>query len=435
MLERGVGLEQSLANSALFSRLEGRDRAFARLLTARCLRHLGLIDALIDGMSKRSSAESDSRQDVDTRHILRLGATQLLYTDIPAYAALHHAGEMAVKLGLKRQQPFINAILRNIQRDGAARLAALDHDRYAAPPWLAASWRKHYGQATARAMFAALGDDPTLDITPLSRKMSVDEMAAQLSGVALPTGTIRVREAGRIEQLPLFQAGYWQVQDAAAALPAKLLGDVAGKKIIDLCAAPGGKTAQLAASGAKILAVDRSAQRLKRVTENMARLGLLDRVETVTANVAEWQDGDKSLPPEIAGGFDGILLDAPCSATGTMRRHPDIMWLKNPTHIETMTRLQAELLAAAARIMAASPKSARLVYCVCSLEPAEGIVQIQRFLTEYPNFVIDPIQSNEIGDQSQFITPEGNLLTRPDQWADIGGIDGFYAARLKFSQN
>ena len=201
----------------------------------------GVIDALIDGMSHRSSSESDSRQDSDTRHILRLGVTQLLFSDIPPYAAINQAGEMAVKLGLKRQQPFINAILRNVQRDGAARLAALDHDRYAAPPWLTESWRKSYGQSEARAMFAALMHDPALDVTPIGKKMSADDLAAALTGVVLPTGSIRVREAGRIENLPHFQEGTWQVQDAAAALPARLLGDVRGKHILDLCAAPGGK--------------------------------------------------------------------------------------------------------------------------------------------------------------------------------------------------
>ena len=356
----------------------------ARLLASRSLRHLGVIDALIDGMSHRASSESDSRQDSDTRHILRLGVTQLLFSDIPPYAAINQAGEMAVKLGLKRQQPFINAILRNVQRDGAARLAALDHDRYAAPPWLTESWRKSYDQSAARAMFAALMHDPALDITPIGKKMSADDLAAALTGVVLPTGSIRVREAGRIENLPHFQEGTWQVQDAAAALPARLLGDVRGKHILDLCAAPGGKTAQLADGGARVVAVDRSATRIARLTENLTRLGLSDHVTTLVADASLWGQAEGQLPELTAAGFDGILLDAPCSATGTMHRHPDIMWLKNPETVMKMAVLQAELLEAAARIMALSPPTARLIYCVCSLEPQEGSGKSPAFWNNIP---------------------------------------------------
>ncbi|MCX8506077.1 MAG: MFS transporter [Alphaproteobacteria bacterium] len=435
VLERGVGLDHSLANSPLFARAEPRDRALARLLASRTLRHLGVIDALIDGLSHRASSESDSRQDSDTRHILRLGLTQLLFSDIPPYAAINQAGEMAVKLGLKRQQPFINAILRTVQREGATRLSALDHDRYAAPPWLSESWRKSYGQSAARAMFAGLMHDPALDITPIGKKMTADELAAALTGVVLPTGSIRVREAGRIENLPYFQDGTWQVQDAAAALPARLLGDVAGKHILDLCAAPGGKTAQLADGGARVVAVDRSATRLARLVENLTRLGLGERVESLVADASLWGTATETLPDSIAAGFDGILLDAPCSATGTMHRHPDIMWLKNPENVMKMAVLQAELLEAAVRILAVSPPTARLIYCVCSLEPQEGAWQIARFLEQHPGWQSDPINAKEIMGQDQFITPEGYLLTRPDHWPESGGIDGFFAARLRIIGN
>ena len=430
VLERGVGLDHSLANSPLFARAEPRDRALARLLASRTLRHLGVIDALIDTMSHRSSSESDSRQDSDTRHILRLGVTQLLFSDIPAYAAINQAGEMAVKLGLKRQQPFINAILRNVQRDGVARLAALDQDRYAAPPWLTESWRKTYGQSAARAMIAALRHDPALDVTLIGTQMTADSLAQALTGVVLPTGSIRVREAGRIENLPHFQEGTWQVQDAAAALPARLLGDVRGKHILDLCAAPGGKTAQLADGGARVVAVDRSATRLARLTENLTRLGLGERVDILVADASLWGQATENLPEKISHGFDGILLDAPCSATGTMHRHPDIMWLKNPENVMKMMVLQAELLEAAARIMALSPPTARLVYCVCSLEPQEGAWQIARFLEQHPDWQAEPIDAHEINNQTQFITPEGYLLTRPDHWPESGGIDGFFCGAV-----
>ncbi|MDI9349413.1 MAG: transcription antitermination factor NusB [Candidatus Symbiobacter sp.] len=431
VLERKVGLEESLANSPLFARSDPRDRALARLMASRTLRHLGVIDAMLDGLAHRASSESDSRQDLDTRHILRLGATQLLFSDIPAYAAISEAGAMADRLGLKRQKPFVNAVLRQIQRDGAARLAAMDRDRFAAPPWLMASWRKTYGRDVARAMFLSLLDDPALDLTPLPGRLAAQELAAAVTGSVLPTGSVRVREAGRVEQLPFFTAGNWHVQDAAAALPARLLGAVAGKLWLDLCAAPGGKTAQLAAAGARVVAVDRSAARIKRVQENLARLGLSDQVTLLTADASQWASAAVALPPLIAQKFDGVLLDAPCSATGTMRRHPDIMWLKSPAIVAKMVGLQAQLLAAAARIMAASPPGTLLLYCVCSLQPEEGIDQIRQFLAAHPEFASDPIASDEIFGETQFITAEKNLLTRPDHWPDWGGIDGFFAARLR----
>jgi 16S rRNA (cytosine967-C5)-methyltransferase len=237
----------------------------------------------------------------------------------------------------------------------------------------------------------------------------------------LPTGSVRLLAKGRIEQLEGYSEGGWWVQDAGAALPARLLGKIAGERIADLCAAPGGKTAQLAIAGASVVAVDQSKARLKTVAANLERLQL--EAELVEADATRWSPDES---------FDAILLDAPCTATGTIRRHPDLPYLKSEEDIAELAALQSKLLDNAARLL---KSGGRLVYATCSLEPEEGEAQIAAFLARNDAFSLDPIAADEFPGVSGFVLPSGHLRTFPDQLKlespECSGIDGFFAARLR----
>jgi 16S rRNA (cytosine967-C5)-methyltransferase len=324
-----------------------------------------------------------------------------------------------VARGDDRAQAFsglANAVLRRISAEKATRLAAVPADADT-PSWLMARWRKTYGEKTAEAMAAALRVEPSLD---LSVKADAPAWAERLGGRVLSTGSVRLASHGPIRELAGFEEGAWWVQDAAAALPARLLGKVEGLRIADLCAAPGGKTAQLASAGAIVTAVDRSDVRLARLRENLKRLRLDAKV--VAADILSW-------PGEA---FDGVILDAPCSATGTIRRHPDVAWAKTPADIVAVADLQRRLLARAAEWV---KPGGLLVYCTCSLEPEEGEAQIAAFLEKQPSFRIEPVTAAEIGAPAEAILPEGTLRTLPSMLPDadpvLAGMDGFFAARLR----
>jgi 16S rRNA (cytosine967-C5)-methyltransferase len=278
-------------------------------------------------------------------------------------------------------------------------------------------WTHGYGDAAARAIAAMHAVEPPLD---LSVKADPEAWAARLHGRVLPTGTVRTPAQGRISALPGFAEGAWWVQDAAAALPARLFGDVRGRRVADLCAAPGGKTAQLAAMVARVTAVDRAPARLARLRDNLARLGL--EVETVAADVTEWQ----------GGAFDAVLLDAPCMSTGTIRRHPDIPWLKSAADLEALVELQRRLLDRAAALL---EPGGTLVYCTCSLEPEENEAQIAGLLARNPGLRRHPVAAQEVAGLAELLSPAGDLRTLPCHLADPdahwAGLDGFYAARLE----
>jgi 16S rRNA (cytosine967-C5)-methyltransferase len=284
------------------------------------------------------------------------------------------------------------------------------------PEWLVKRWTKTYGAETARLIAEANGHEPALDLTV---KADAALWAEHLRGRVLATGSVRTIAHGDIALLPGFAEGAWWVQDAAASIPARLLGDVRGLDVADLCAAPGGKTAQLAAAGARVTAIDRSAVRLTRLRDNLTRLSL--QAETVAADVLEWQRGP----------FDAVLLDAPCSSTGTIRRHPDVPWLKSESDLAALTSLQQRLLDRAVGLL---KPGATLVYCVCSLEPEEGVDQIGALLARNSGVVRKPITPQEAFGHAEFVTADGDLRTLPLHLPDPeprwGGIDGFYAARL-----
>ena len=408
LLDRVLARRQNLDDAfdgAVPDSLEQRDRSFVRLLVATTLRRLGQIDAAIDlCLEKPLTPKARAVRDV-----LRLGATQLLFLGTPPHAAVDGAVDLCVR-DLKPYRPLVNAVLRRLARDGDAIRAPQDAARLNTPDWLWDSWTSAYGDA-ARAIAAAHLAEAPLDITV---KGDAAAFAAPLDATLLPSGSLRRPAGGAVDILPGFAEGAWWVQDAAAALPARLLGDIVGKTVIDLCAAPGGKTAQLVAAGGVVTAVDRSASRLGRVQQNLGRLGLA--AEIVAADALVWRPAQRA---------DAVLLDAPCSATGTIRRHPDIPYLKSQADVLKLAALQSRLLEAAAAML---KPGGVLVYCTCSLQPEEG--EAQAALAAQFGLAPEPIAAAELGLDDDMVR-DGVLRTLPFHWAARGGMDGFFAARFR----
>lgn len=410
VLRRRRPLDECLEASAGLRGLDERDRAFARLLVVTTLRRLGQLDALIESCLERPLP----RRATAVHDLLRLGVCQLLFLATPAHAAVSTTVDLTRAGGHSVHVRLVNAVLRRLDREGRAAVAAQDAARLDTPDWLWESWRAAYGEAAGRAIAQAHLGEPPLDITV---KENPAAWAERLGATVLPNGTLRRPVGGAVAELPGYGEGAWWVQDAAASLPARLLGPVAGRRVADLCAAPGGKTAQLAAAGALVTAVERSPRRLERLSANLARLGLDARA--VAADAAE-------LRPEEP--YDAILLDAPCTATGTLRRHPDIAHLKSPQDVAALAAAQDRLLRAA---VAALRPGGLLVYCVCSLQPEEGEARIAALLAEQAPVARVPVSPEEVGGLAEAVTAAGDLRTLPCHWAERGGMDGFYAARLR----
>jgi 16S rRNA (cytosine967-C5)-methyltransferase len=391
------GLDEALGASGL-ARLSEQDRAFARAVAMATLRHLGPIDRALDTRLKKEPPKP-------SRDLLRLGLAQAYFLDTPVFAAV----DTTVSLAPKPLRALVNAVLRGVLRDGP-----LSEDPEAlAPPWLFARWRAAYGEAVARAIAGRIVEEPGADLT--LRDGADDQLAEELGAKPLPGGGLRTSRRGDLTGWPGYAEGRWWVQDAAAAVPAGLLHVRTGETALDLCAAPGGKTFQLAAAGGRVTALDRSAERLGRVTAGLARLGLT--AEVVAADATAWSD------PRT---FDAVLLDAPCSATGTFRRHPDVLWNARPSDIASLATAQARLLEAAAARVA---PGGRLVYSVCSLEPEEGEAQVAGFLAARPDFSLDPIAVGEAGAPPESLAPRGWLRILPHHAP--GGLDGFFIARMR----
>jgi 16S rRNA (cytosine967-C5)-methyltransferase len=395
--------------------LADRDRALMRRLVATILRRLGTLGHLLSKLLDRGVPTDAPR----AQSALLIGAAQILWMDVPDHAAV----DLSVRLVQSDRRAakyagLVNAVLRRCAREGAAIVEDVKSEMLDLPPWLIKRWIAHYGEDTAKAMALALSHEPSLDLTV---KSEAEQWATRLHGEALATGTVRTLLQGSVTMLPGFTEGEWWVQDAAAALPARLFGDITGKRIADLCAAPGGKTAQLAQAGAKVTALDRSPARMARLRDNLARLTL--EAETVVADAVEWPGADD--------GFDGVLIDAPCTSTGTIRRHPDVAWLRQEADIAALSALQGRLLRKAASLL---KSKGTLVYCTCSLEPEEGETAIAALLAVEPDLHRAPVQAEEVAGLSEIVTPEGDLRTLPSHLphADprLAGLDGFYAVRL-----
>jgi 16S rRNA (cytosine967-C5)-methyltransferase len=403
------------AATAALAALDDRDRGLTRAIVAVVLRRLGTLRHLLGSFLEEGLPAQAPR--VETA--LLIGAAQILFLEVPDHAAV----DLAVRLAREDRMALhfaglINAVLRRIAREGKERIAALDAPVLDTPPWLMARWIKTYGEATAHAIAAANGREPALDLTV---KSDAEGWAAKLDGRVLPTGSVRTIVHGAVTALPGFDEGAWWVQDAAASIPARLLGNVAGLRVADLCAAPGGKTAQLVVAGAKVTAVDRAPARLKRLQENLTRLSL--EAELVCADVAAWNPDQQ---------FDAVLLDAPCTSTGTIRRHPDVPWLKRSADITSLAALQRRLLNHAITL---TKPGGTLVYCTCSLEPEEGADVVADLLAREQSVRRVPITAAEVFGQTDFINPDGDLRTLPCHFTDadsrFAGVDGFYAARLE----
>lgn len=405
-------LDLALSADRSLALLSRRDRAFARHLVATTLRRLGQIDALIDHCLERPL----KGKLFELRNLLRLGTCQLAILDTPAHAAVSTSVALARGRHLATYRGLVNAVLRRLAREAPALMAEQDAAGLCTPEWLWRAWCRDYGPDGAAAIAQAHLAEPPLDLTV---KETPAAWAERLGARLLPTGSLRLPPGvGDIAALPGYAAGAWWVQDTAAALPARLLGDVAGKQVIDLCAAPGGKTAQLAAAGAAVTAVERSPKRMKSLIDNLARLDL--RAATVTADASEWR------APEPA---DAILLDAPCSATGTLRRHPDIARLKGPDQIAALTALQDRLLDSALENLR---PGGLLVFATCSLQAEEGPQRVAALFERAPNRVERrPIAANEVSGLAELITAEGDLRSLPFHLAEEGGLDGFFACRLR----
>jgi 16S rRNA (cytosine967-C5)-methyltransferase len=413
VLRRKIALDAQISGKGAHPGLPAlpeRDRALMRRLAGTVLRRLGSLRHLLQGFLERGFPADAPR--VET--ILLLGAAQILWLEVPDHAAV----DLSVRLAqadrrAARYAGLVNAVLRRVTQSKGTQADGKVRDT---PDWLLARWTKNYGKETAREIAIANSQEPALDLTV---KENPQYWADRVHGRVLPTGSVRTLAHGAVTLLPGFAEGAWWVQDAAAAIPTRLFGDINGRIVADLCAAPGGKTAQLSLAGAKVTAVDRSPQRLVRLRDNFSRIGLA--ADVAAADVLEWD----------TPAFDAVLLDAPCSSTGTIRRHPDVSWLKSEADITTLGGMQRRLLDRAVEL---TKPGGTLVYCVCSLEPEEGEQQIEALLAREPRVQRKPIVASEVWGHAEFINAAGDLRTLPMQLPDTdprwGGIDGFYAARL-----
>ncbi len=410
VLGTGRAADESIDRHPGAGRLDVRDRALTLNLVATTLRRLGQIDGVIRRLVGRPIPERGAQ----ARNLIRLGVCQLAFLRTPAHAAVNTAVALArARKPLRPYAGLVNAVLRRAAAEADTIIADQDAPRMNTPDWLWHAWSAAYGETTARAIATAHLSEPPLDLTP----KRADETTAGLNAVILPTGSLRLRPKGPIPALPGFAAGSWWVQDAAAALPATLFGPLAGRRVIDLCAAPGGKTAQLCAAGADVIAVERSARRGRQLQGNLARLDLA--AELVVADASAWRTAEPA---------DAVLLDAPCSATGTIRRHPDVAWLKTPADVVALARVQSRLLGAAVEM---TRPGGTLIYCACSLQPEEGPALIETLLDSAAPIERWPIGVGEIGGLAEAITPAGDVRTLPCHWPDQGGLDGFYIARMR----
>ncbi|MGI9436025.1 MAG: RsmB/NOP family class I SAM-dependent RNA methyltransferase [Geminicoccaceae bacterium] len=400
--------DEAFAGHSKLESLETRDRAFARLLVTTVLRRRGQIDEAIDRYVKKAP-------DPKVRNILRLGAAQLMFLETPAHAAVGETVELAEGRA-SYAQGMVNAVLRRLANELNGITKRQDPEQLNLPDWLWQSWTAAYGEEMTRAIVEAQLNEPPLDISVRDRS---DQWAKKLEGNVVGGQTVRrtISTGGPIDMLPGYDEGAWWIQDVAATLPARLMGPLAGRHVIDLCAAPGGKTAQLAAAGAKVTAIDVSEQRAERLRENLARLKL--DADVTVADALEWRAPE---PAVLA------LLDAPCTATGTIRRHPDIAWQKTPKDVERMAALQAKLIRTTIDMLV---PGGILIYAVCSLQPEEGESLIERVLDDGLPLARVPISSEELFGLPVNITDNGEVRTLPSHLADQGGMDGFFIARLQ----
>jgi len=395
------------------SLIDCRDHALVLSIVTTTFRRFGTINEAIVSFLKKGIPPRAA----DVKWILVVAAAQVLFLEIPDHAAVDLAVK-AVKLEPKYAffAPVVNAVLRNLIRQKADIISKSNALEIDTPAWLAQRWKNTYGDAAAKQIALSNREEPTLDLTV---KNDAATWAKTLDAKLLATGSLRLETHRSIQALEGYEEGEWWIQDAAAAIPAKLIGAKPGMRVADLCAAPGGKAAQLAMFGADVTAVDRSAERLKVLASNFKRLRL--QAEIIVGDATKL-----SLPP-----FDAILVDAPCSATGTIRRHPDIAWTKKPQDIGALTQIQKQILENAGEML--NP-GGTLIYCTCSIEPEEGEEQIEEFLLRRPEFIRFPIKPEEIGGLTEILNSNGEIRSLPfhlkGESPRQSGLDGFFIGRL-----
>lgn len=415
VLGQKKSLDQVLDSEPSLHKLDARDRAFVRMIVATALRRKGQIDDLI----ARALDKGQEPRPEMLRLILYIGITQILFMDVPDHAAVDTSVSLAAQNGMEKQKGFVNAVLRRMIAEGREWLKKQDDVALNFPEWILRAWIADYDLSkTLEIATASLAEAP-LDIT-VKKREEEKIWESTLESKRLPSGALRRVGGGSVADMPGLMDGSWWVQDASSSLPVRLMGDIAGKHVIDLCSAPGGKTMQLAAAGAHVTAVDRSASRMKLVHDNLARTGLASHVHTVIADGAEWKPTDKA---------DIVLVDAPCTATGTIRRHPDLLHLKSERDLQQLVNVQARILDNAASMIAA--KGGMIFYCTCSLQKDEGERQVDRFVHDHPEFKRTPFKAAEVFGLDAAITDYGDLRILPFHLAPHGGMDGFFIARLE----
>ncbi len=405
-------LELSLAATPGYQELDARDRAFSRAITATVFRRFGQIKAVLKPYIRK-------RPTAYVMAVLQTAVAQIVFMDVPPHAAV---GETVEVLKSRKQTigfaNFANAVLRKVVENGKG-IAAATPPKANIPGWIRGAWEREYGRIPMTKIAAQLMKTPILDLTVTKNR---DELAENMGGTVLGTQSIRLGSIGDVTQLPEFEAGSWWAQDISATQPAQILmdqfPDIKGRRVLDMCAAPGGKTLQLASSGADVTAIDKSAGRLKRLEENLARTGL--KAEIIHKDVLDYE----------AQPFDAVLLDAPCSATGTFRRHPDVLHNRSPKSVADLVRIQDKLLPKAAALTA---PGGVLIYAVCSLQPEEGLPRIVKFLQTLPDFSLIPLSKLPGLDLPDARFEGGVVRTLPFDLSDSGGMDGFFIAALRKS--
>lgn len=402
------GMLDSENGNPVYRALSLADRALVRAIVNSALRHLPRIETalsmLLDGPLPQGARS--------LHHVLVVGAAQMLYLDVPDHSAVDLAVEQAHRDPRNRRfVKLVNAVLRRLGREKA------DIEKAVAsvpvlPDWFHARLVSAYGNEVAQRISEAQLTPSSIDLTI---KADPTLWAEKLGGTLMPNGSVRLGEfEGQIPSLEGFAEGAWWVQDLAASMPVRLMGDIAGKRVADLCAAPGGKTAQLALAGANVTALDQSGNRLRRLRENLDRLGL--RAETVEANMLKYQ------PEQL---FDAVLLDAPCSSTGTLRKHPDVCWTKDENDISKLAALQGQMLRHALTLVG---PGGLVVFSNCSLDPSEGEAMIAEVLAENPGVERVAVRPEDWPGMEAAISPSGDLRTTPDMF---GGVDGFFSSVLR----
>ena len=405
-------LEVALSRQSDYTTLEPRDRAFARLIAATVFRRMGQIDAALKPYLKQKPGPFPHA-------ILRCGAAQILFLKTAPHAAVGESVALLKRSSKTRAYSgMVNAVLRRVVDDGMKHAVKVP-PRANLPGWVRGTWESAYGRADMGRMAMQLTKEPPLDITV---KSDAAGWAERLGGQVLAPHSVRLPSAGHVPSLEGFDAGEWWVQDLAASLPVVSLGDISGLTVLDMCAAPGGKTLQLASSGAIVTAIDRSEERLERVTENLHRTKL--NAEIVASDAIEWGEEDTRQ-------FDIVVLDAPCSATGTFRRHPDVLYNKTPKDVGSLVRLQRRLFEVALRKI---KPGGRIIYCTCSLQYEEGEAQLKKFLSENGTLELASSVDIDIFDEGYNPFENGYLRLLPHVLGEKGGADGFFSAIVKHKQ-